>query len=178
VPPPAEVTPPVAGEPPKVTRESWETNKEFDARVARAKGEFQKETARAEAEYKAHVKEREAWLKAAAAQRALRAKKLSQVTREFALHALASVDLTLSQQSARVDPNGGTLSVEVSIDGDRPDRYEFRTAPVELRKSALRSATAVTYKPEFQVGDKGQVSVKAMKAEAGGFSAVGVPVKH
>lgn len=170
--PPEEVPPPKLPEPPKLTRESWESNKEFEARSATAKADYRKETARLEAEYRDKVADRKAWLKQAGIERSKRAAKLGPTTREFTHQALSFISLRIAQRSAQVDPDRGVLIVELAIDDAPAVRYEFPGAPVELRKAAV-SNSAVTYTPEFLIKDAGQVAIKSIRATAGPVSANG-----
>ncbi len=158
----------------KLTRESWESNKEFEVRVAASKAAYQKEVAKRQAS----ESRKAVAAKQASAQRALRSKRLPQVKLAFTQRALSLLDLKITQESANFDPARAVLSVELAIDGAPAERFDFHDAPLELRKRALGGPDGVSYQVRFFVTKSGQYGLEAIKAEAGGVTASGVSAKR
>jgi hypothetical protein len=71
------------------------------------------------------------------------------------------------------DPDTSNLYIEVSIDGDNTERFEFKNTPIQIRKVALTSLENLKLYPEFFINDNGQFGVKAISAQINDYKSIG-----
>jgi hypothetical protein len=57
------------------------------------------------------------------------------------------------------------------------ERYEFKNAPIQVRREAITNAAALKLAPEFFVTDSGQFGVKTIRVESGGVKLSGAPTQ-
>jgi hypothetical protein len=173
----SEISPPVFPPALKLAQDKWETNKEFEDRVASSRTERQKEIERIQVDYKAKVDRRNSDIQKLASQRAEKEKLLPSYKKELIDQALAYINLQVAPKTAALDPERGILYVDASIDGGKVERYEYKNAPIQVRREAITSVSSLKMTPEFFVTDSGQFGIKAVNIESGGVKVAGTPTQ-
>jgi hypothetical protein len=161
----------------KISQEKWESNKEFEDRVATSRNDRVKEIDRIQAEYKSNVEMRNADIQRVAFQRAEKEKQLPGRKKELINQALKLIDIKIQPKNATFDPERAILYVDASIDGGRVERYEYKNAPIQLRREAITSVATLKMIPEFFVTDSGQFGIKVINIESGGVKVAGTPTQ-
>jgi len=172
-----EIPPPVFPAALKLSQDKWESNNEFEDRVASSRTERQKEIERIQIDYKAKVDKRNLEIQKIAQQRADKEKRLTFRKKELINHALATINLQVTPKTATFDPERAILYVDASIDGGRVERYEYKNAPIQLRREAITSVATLKMIPEFFVTDSGQFGIKVINIESGGVKVAGTPTQ-
>lgn len=160
-----------------LSQEQWETNKEFEGRIAASRNSRQKEIERLQIEYKSKVDSRNAEIQRVAKLRADKEKQLPSKKKEFFLQAVQYIKFNVEASSASLDQGNGTLFIDVSIERSKPERFAFKDAPQQVRRDALTSPSSLSLKPEFFVSDSGQFGIKAINIESGGVKVAGTPTQ-
>lgn len=170
-----EISAPIFPSALKLTQEKWESNKEFEDRVTLSRTLRQKEIERIQAEYKTKVDLRNSEIQKLLALRAEKEKQLPNRKKELINQALSHVNLQVVLKTATFDPELSILYLDASLDGGRVERYEFKNAPIQVRREAITNAAALKLTPEFFVTDSGQFGVKTIRVESGGVKLSGSP---
>ena len=156
-------------------QESWETNKEFEDRVEKARTERRQTIDRLQAEYKSKVDERNRRVAEFNKQQQERQAQLPQKRRELIQLGISVLNPAVSLADPAFDQQSGALTVAAQVDGLGKQTFAFKDTPQAFRKSALTEPKSMKAKPEFQVSDAGEITLQGITVEAGGVSARGVP---
>lgn len=170
---PAPIFPPAL----KIAQEKWESNKEFEDRINSARIERQNEIERIQADYKIKVEKRNDELKKFTLQRLEKEKKLPEKKIEVINEILSRINLKLTPKGADFNSESGILYLDVSIEGAKPERFEFKNSPIELRRQAITSIGDLKASPVFFVSGAGQFGVKGIAIQSNGVVASGTPTK-
>jgi hypothetical protein len=173
----AEVPAPTLPSAIKLTQDIWESNKEFEDRIALTRNVRQKEIDRIQAEYKFKVDARNEQVTRVAQLRLEKERKLPEKRKELTLIALNYLSLGVEIIKTTFDQDAGVLFIDASIDKNKPERYEFKDTPQQVRRNALTSPGSLSLKPEFFVSDSGQFGIKALSVESGGVKVAGTPTQ-
>jgi hypothetical protein len=168
-----EIPPPIFPLALKLSQDKWETNKEFEDRVASSRAERQKEIERIQASYKAKVDRRNSEIQKLELISAQKEKELPIRKKELINQALFYINLQITPKTAILDPERGILFVDASVDGGKVERYEYLNAPIQLRREAITSVGNIKMTPEFFVTDSGQFGIKALNVEFGNLKVAG-----
>jgi len=156
-------------------QESWETNKEFEDRVDKARTERRQTIDRLQAEYKSKVDERNRRVAEFNKQQQDRQAQLPQKRRELIQLGISILNPAVSLADPAFDQQSGALTVAAQVDGLGKQTFAFKDTPPVFRKSALTEPKTMKAKPEFLVSDAGEITLQGITVEAGGVSARGVP---
>jgi hypothetical protein len=156
-------------------QESWETNKEFEDRVEKARTERRQTIDRLQAEYKSKVDERNRRVAEFNKQQQERQAQLPHKRRELIQLGISVLNPAVSLADPAFDQQSGALTVSAQVDGLGKQTFAFKDTPQAFRKSALTEPKTMKAKPEFQVSDAGEITLQGITVEAGGVSARGVP---
>jgi len=156
-------------------QESWETNKEFEDRVEKARTERRQTIDRLQAEYKGKVDERNRRVAEFNKQQHERQAQLPQKRRELIQLGISILNPSISLSDPALDQQSGALTVAAQVDGLGKQTFAFKDTPQAFRKSALTEPKSMKAKPEFLVSDAGEITLQGITVEAGGVSARGVP---
>ena len=157
-----------------LVQEKWESDKEFEERLAAARAERQREIEKIQNTYKAQVEQRNKNVQQVNAARAAKERIASLVRKEFTEMALTLVEPQVLVAGSSFDPRRAILYLDVKIDGAAPTRFEFADAPLALRKAALTDMAALKLSAEVGVSPGGEFGLKGVKAVGAGANAVGV----
>jgi hypothetical protein len=156
-------------------QEPWETNKEFEDRVEKARTERRLAIERLQAEYRSKVEERNKRVAEFNRTRTEREAQLPQKRRELVLLGISILNPSVAIADPALDQQSGALTVSAQVDGLGKQTFAFKDTPQAFRKSALTEPKAMKAKPEFQVSDAGEITLQAITVEAGGASVRGIP---
>ena len=156
-------------------QEAWETNKEFEDRVEKARAERRQTIDRLQAEYRAKVEERNRSVAEYNKQRLEREASLPQRRRELILTGIGILAPSVALSEPAFDQQTGALTVAAQVDGLGQQTFAFTGTPQAFRRSALTEPKGLRAKPEFAVSDAGEISLGALTLEASGGSARGLP---
>jgi hypothetical protein len=173
----AEIKPPSFPPPLNLSQEKWETNKEFEDRIALARSSRQKEIERLQSEYKNKVDARNAEVQRVSRVLADKEKQLPLKKKEFLLQAIQNITISTSATNALLDQETGVLFIDVAIDKAPVERFAFKDAPQQVRRIALASPNSLLLKPDFFVSDSGQFGLNGINIESGGVKVSGVPTQ-
>ena len=171
----SEIAPPEFPPSLRLSQEKWETNKEFEDRIAYSRNERQKEIERIQADYKIRVEKRNVEIQKIVQARAEKEKQLSTKKKELLTQALKYLVLQVEAKNVSFDQESGALFLDISIDKGAPERYAFRDAPQQVRREVLTSASSLILKPEFFISDAGQFGIKSINIESGSLKVAGTP---
>ena len=171
----AEVPAPIYPLALKIEQDKWESNKEFEDRVALLRAERQKQIERIQSEYKSKVEMRNNEIQKLTLLRAEKEKQLPAFKVGLIKQALNNLNLKVEPKSSTFDPDRSILYVDVTIDGENLERYEFKGTSIQVRREAITSTVNLKLKPEFFVTDSGQFGIKAMNLEFSGAKVSGNP---
>jgi len=157
-----------------LAQEKWESDKEFEERLAAARAERQREIEKIQNTYKAQVEQRNKNVQQVNAARAAKERIASMVRKEFTEMALNLVEPQVVFAGSSFDPKRAILYLDVKIDGAAPTRFEFADAPLALRKAALTDMATLQLSAEVAVAPGGEFGLKGIKAMGAGANAVGV----
>ena len=158
-----------------LTQDRWESDAEFESRVAAARRGRQAEIDRIQAEYKRKVDARNIQIVSAQKRRSeleltLPAKKL-----EVIEEALKSEILPIKLVSTDFDPKRSVLFVKVSVDGRDAETFEYKESPIDLRRTALTTPEKLDLKPVFYITDSGEFGLRSILVQADKFESTGTP---
>ncbi len=156
-------------------QESWETNKEFEDRVEKARTERRQTIDRLQTEYRSKVDERNRRVAEFNKQQQERQAQLPQKRRELIQLGISVLNPAVSLTDPAFDQQSGALTVAAQVDGLGKQTFAFKDTPQAFRKSALTEPKTMKAKPEFQVSDAGEITLQGITVEAGGMSARGLP---
>jgi hypothetical protein len=156
-------------------QEPWETNKEFEDRVDKARAERRQTIDRLQAEYRAKVEERNRRVAEYNKQRLEREASLPQRRRELILTGINILAPSVALSEPALDQQTGALTVAAQVDGLGRQTFAFAGTPQAFRRAALTEPKSLRAKPEFEVSDAGEISLRALTVEASGGSARGLP---
>ncbi|NBP39325.1 MAG: hypothetical protein EBV34_12925, partial [Betaproteobacteria bacterium] len=156
-------------------QESWETNKEFEDRVEKARTERRQTIDRLQAEYKSNVDERNRRVAELNKQQQERQARLPQKRRELIQLGISILNPAVSLVDPALDQQSGALTVAAQVDGLGRQTFAFKDTLQAFRKSVLTEPKSMKAKPEFQVSDAGEITLQGITVEAGGISARGFP---
>jgi hypothetical protein len=170
---PKEVPLPIFPAALNLTQDKWESDAEFESRVAAARRGRQSEIDRIQAEYKRKVDARNVQTVAAQKRRAeleriLPAKKL-----EVIEEALKSEILPLKLVSTEFDPKRAILFVKVLVDGRDAETFEYKESPIDLRRTALTTPEKLDLKPVFFITDSGEFGLRSILVQADKLESTG-----
>ena len=157
-----------------LAQDKWESDKEFEERLAAARAERQGEIEKIQNTYKAQVEQRNKNVQQLNAARAAKERIASAVRKEFTAMSLTLVQPQLLTAGSSFDPKRAILYLDVKIDGGAPTRFEFADAPIALRKAALTDLDYLQLSAEVSVSEGGEFGLEGIKAIGGGAGAVGV----
>jgi len=161
----------------KLSQDKWESNKEFEDRLALSRTQRQKEIERLQVDYKEKVDNRNSKIQKQLLFRSEKEKQLSSRKLELINQALTYINLQVFPKSATFDPESSILYVDVSIDEGKIERYEYKNAPIQIRREAITSVDSLKMSPEFFVTDSGQFGIKAINIDSGGAKFAGTPTQ-
>lgn len=156
-------------------QDAWETNKEFEDRVQKAREERRQAIDRIQANYRSEVQARNLRVAEHNKTRQEREAGLSEKRRQLILAALAAVNPSTTLSDVAFDQQSGSLTVSAQVEGLSKQTFAFNGTPQEFRRSAINSPSAMKAKPVFEVSNAGELSLQAITAEVAGMSARGVP---
>ena len=159
----------------KIEQDKWESNKEFEDRVAMLRAERQKQIERIQSEYKSKVEMRNNEIQKITLLRAEKEKQLPAFKVGLIKQALNNLNLKVVPRSSIFDPDRSILYVDVTIDGGNLERYEFKGTSIQVRREAITTTGNIKLSPEFFVTDSGQFGIKAMNLESSGVKVSGTP---
>ena len=168
-----EISPPEFPPALKLSQDKWETNKEFEDRIASLRIERQKEIERVQADYKTKVDIRNDAIQKLVLARTEKEMQLPIKKKELITQALQYLNLQVEAKSVSFDQESGALYIDVSIDKGADERYAFKDAPQQVRRDALTSTNSLILKPEFYVSDSGQFGIRAINIESSGIKVAG-----
>ena len=155
-------------------QEKWESDKEFEERLAAARAERQREIEKIQNTYKTQVEQRNTNVQLVNAARLAKERIAPLVRKEFTEIALGLVEPQFLLAGSSFDPKRAILYLDVKIDGAAPVRFEFADAPLPLRKAALTAMGDVQFTAEVGVSPSGEFGLKNVKVMGAGTSAMGL----
>jgi len=170
-----EINSPEFPPPLKLIQESWETNKEFEDRIALSRADRQKEIERIQADYKARVNKRNYEVQKMVLLQAEKEKQLNSKKKELLSVGLRAVNLNIEAKNASFDQGQGVLLLDVSVENESPNKFIIKDAPQQLRKEALTAPSSLVIKPDFYISDSGQFGIKTINIESAGVRVSGLP---
>ncbi len=171
----AEVPTPSFPAPISLGQDPWETNKEFEDRVEKARQERRQTIDRLQAEYRTKVEERNRRVAEFNKVRAEREAALPAKRRELIQTALGILSPSVALSDVAFDQQTGALTLAAQVDGLAKQIFTFTGTALAFRRSALTEPQSLRAKPEFQVTDAGEIVLQAVAVEAGGAKARGLP---
>lgn len=170
-----EVAPPTYPSALNLKQDPWETNKEFEDRVEKARQERRQTIDRLQAEYRTKVEERNRRVAEFNKVRAEREAALLAKRRELIQTALGILSPSVALSDVAFDQQTGALTLAAQVDGLGKQTFAFTGTAQAFRRSAMTEPQTLRAKPEFQVTDAGEIVLQAVAVEAGGVSARGLP---
>jgi hypothetical protein len=156
-------------------QDPWETNKEFEDRVEKARNDRRLTIDRIQADYKKRVDARNQNVAAYNKLRQEREAGLAERRRELITGAIEALNPSVSLSEVALDQQNGALTLSAQVDGLGKQTFAFTGTPQEFRRAALTSPASMRAKPIFQISNLGDISLQAINVEMGGTSARGVP---
>ncbi len=170
-----EVAPPAFPAALSLRQEPWETNREFEDRVEKARSERKQVIDRLQADYRARVEERNRRVAEYNRLRQERESKLGERRRELVQEGLRVLSPAVALSDVAFDQQTGSVTVVAQVEGQGRQTFAFLNTPQSFRRSALTEPQNLRATPQFVVSDSGDVSLQAILVEAGGASARGLP---
>ncbi|MFM7255081.1 MAG: hypothetical protein ACKO3C_05405, partial [Betaproteobacteria bacterium] len=171
----AEVAAPTFPAALSLKQESWESNKEFEARVEAARTERRQTIDRLQAEYRKAAEERNVRVAQYNRARAEREAGLAGYRRELVLNAIEILPPTPALSAAAFDQQSGALTLAAQVEGLGKQTFAFVDAPQAFRRSALTALQSLRATTEFRISDAGDIVLEAIAVEAGGTTVRGTP---
>lgn len=156
-------------------QEAWETNKEFEDRVQKAREDRRQAIDRIQASYRSQVEARNKRVADYNKTRQEREAGLPDKRRQLILSALEALNPPAVLSDIAFDQQSGALTVSAQVEGFGKQTFAFTGTPQEFRRSAITSPGAMKPKPVFVVSNAGELSLQAITVEAAGTGARGVP---
>jgi translation initiation factor 3 subunit A len=172
---PGEVVPPTFPAALKLTQDKWESDAEFESRVATARRERQAEIEQIQTDYKRKVDARNIQIAASQRRRSELERALPLKRLELIEEALRSEGFPLKLVSTDFDPQRALLFLKVSIGGRDLETYEYKESPPELRRTALTKPENLELKPVFYISDTGEFGLRAILVKADQQETSGTP---
>ncbi len=170
-----EVPPPTYPAAISLKQEAWESNKEFEDRVFKAREDRRQAIDKIQAAYKQQVERRNQRVEDYNKQRANREAGLSNQRRELVIQALTLLNPDVSVSEVSFDQQSGAVSMSAQVEGLGKQYFIFNNAPQEFRRTALTAANAMKARPSFEVSDLGEIRLQSVTVDAAGISVRGVP---
>jgi hypothetical protein len=156
-------------------QEPWETNKEFEDRVATARQERRKMIDRIQLEYQAKVEERNRRVAEFNKARAAREAALPAKRWELIGAGLRALSPAVTLSEVAFDQQTGALTLAAKVDGLNKETFAFTGTAQAFRRAALTEPQSLRAKPEFQVTDAGEIVLQSVALEVGGTVVRGLP---
>jgi hypothetical protein len=172
----AEIPPPEFPPALQLTQEKWESNKEFEERIAAFRFRRQREIESIQADYKLRVNKRNSEIQRLNQVRLEKEKQLPFKKKELLSLALGQLNLKIESKNVSFDQDKGFLFIELAIENDPVEKYVFKNAPLQLRRDILTTTGTLNLKPEFFVSESGQYGIKVINVEVGGGKVSGTSV--
>jgi hypothetical protein len=156
-------------------QDPWETNKEFEDRVEKARQERRQTIDRLQAEYRTKVEERNRRVAEFNKARAEREAALPAKRRELIQTALGILSPFVAISDVAFDQQTGTLTLAAQVEGLGKQTFAFTGTAQDFRRSALTEVWTLRAKPDWQVTDAGEIVLQAVSLDAGSTTARGLP---
>ena len=173
----SEIAPPAFPSALRLSQEKWESNKEFEDRLASSRVERQKEIERIQIDYKAKVDKRNSDIQAITQNRNEKEKQLASRKKELINQVLKSINLQLIAKAASFDPESSILYVDVSVAEGKVERYEYKNTPIQLRRDAITFPGNLNLTPVFSITNSGQFGINSINIESSGVKVSGTPTR-
>lgn len=171
-----EVPPPKLPPPISIFQEKWESDKEFADRLAGLQALQQKEVEQTNEKNRKLNEQRNKNIRIVNEIKLAKLQILPQVSREFTRLAVAELVPSITLGPAEFDSKKVVLYLNLGIGGRPISKYEFKEAPLELRKIALTDLNSLWFYLDTFVNADGLFGVKGIKIAGGNASAYGVQV--
>lgn len=171
-----EVPPPKLPPPISIFQEKWESDKEFADRLAGLQALQQKEVEQTNEKNRKLNEKRNKNIRIVNEIKLAKLQILPQVSREFTRLAVAELVPSITLGPAEFDSKKVVLYLNLGIGGRPISKYEFKEAPLELRKIALTDLNSLWFYLDTFVNADGLFGVKGIKIAGGNASAYGVEV--
>ena len=171
-----EVPPPKLPPPISIFQEKWESDKEFADRLAGLQALQQKEVEQTNEKNRKLNEKRNKNIRIVNEIKLAKLQILPQVSREFTRLAVAELVPSITLGPAEFDSKKVVLYLNLGIGGRPISKYEFKEAPLELRKIALTDLNSLWFYLDTFVNADGLFGVKGIKIAGGNASAYGVQV--
>ncbi len=156
-------------------QDPWETNKEFEDRVEKARTERRQSIDSLQAEYRAKVEERNRRVAEYNKQRQEREAGLPQWRQELILAGINILAPTVALSDPTLDQQTGALTVAAQVEALGKQTFAFSGTAQAFRRAVMTETKSLRAKPEFEVSDAGEISLRALTLEGGGDTARGLP---
>jgi hypothetical protein len=170
-----EVPPPAYPAALVLKQEPWETNAEFEGRLEKARTDRRTAIDRLESEYRTKVEERNRRVADFNKTRREREESLPQRRRTLVLLGLGALAPRVALSDAALDQQSGSLTVAVRVEDLEQQIFAFAGTSQDFRRIALTEPQNLRAKPEFEVTDKGEITLRAVSLEVGAATARGLP---
>jgi hypothetical protein len=169
------VSPPIYPSALSLKQDPWETNKEFEDRVEKARQERRQTIDRLQAEYRTKVEERNRRVAEFNKARAEREAALPAKRRELIQTALGILSPSVSISAVAFDQQTGALTLSAQVDGLGKQTFAFTGTAQAFRRSVLTEPQSIRAKPVFHVTEAGEIQLWTVEVEASGTTARGLP---
>jgi hypothetical protein len=159
----------------KLTQERWESDTEFDTRVAAARRARQAEIDRIQVEYKNKVDARNRQIVVLQKRRSELERTLPTKKLEIIEAALKTEAIPLKVASTDFDSKRAVLFANISIDGRDPETFEYKDSPIDLRRTALTTPEKLELKPVFYISETGEFGLRSILVQADKLESTGTP---
>ena len=147
-----------------LSQEKWESNKEFEDRLAVVRAERQKQIDNIQNNYRQRVEQRNQNIARVNKNQLDKEVQLPQKRKELIELVLLLDKPKITPKSAVFDPESSILFVDAAIDNGGVERFEFKETSSEFRKNALSSISSIEFTPEVYVSDSGQLGLKGINS--------------
>lgn len=169
--PPSKLPPPIS-----IFQEKWESDKEFADRLAGLLALQQNEIEQILEKNRKLNEQRNKNIRIINEIKLAKLQILPQVSKEFTRLAVAEFVPSITLGLAEFDSKTVVLYLNLGIGGQPISKYEFKDAPLELRKIALTDLNSLWFYLDTFVNADGLFGVKGIKIAGGNASAYGVQV--
>ena len=147
-----------------LAQDKWESNKEFEDRLAVTRAERQKEIDNIQNNYRQRVEQRNKNVAKINKIQFDKELELPRKRKEF-MDLVISVDKPkITPKSAILDPERSILFIDAVIDNGGVERFEFKEASLEFRRNAITAISGIEFSPEVYVSEAGQFGIKGIKS--------------
>lgn len=172
----SEVPPPKLPPPVSIVQEKWESDKEYADRLASLQLLQQKEIEQILEKNRKLNEQRNKNIRIINKLKLAKLHILPLVSREFTRLAVAELVPSITFGQAEFDSKKGVLYLNLGIGGQPISKYEFKDAPLELRKIALTDINSLWFYLDTFVNSDGLFGVKGIKIAGGNASAYGAQI--